>query len=143
MNVFAVAVLIFIFMNSASLELFYHLMKINSEFQDSISIIHNLINHYNNNNYIVIFGGDFNSDINRGNRFDKYLLSFLNNISCFKIDHGLTESDFTYKRGDYLPTIDHISFINNKYITKAYRRIIYSDLCDSDHNPIILTICLA
>ena len=89
-----------------------------------------------------IFMGDFNADLNRKRRFDKYLNNFLseNSLKACESLFEKCELNYTYKKGKSTAYIDHAicRLQNNEYITH------YSILNDpgntSDYQPIKLEI---
>ena len=90
------------------------------------------------NNLIV---GDFNSDLNRKNRFDKILVEYkkkFNLINSF--DMFDQKNYFTYFKGDYKSRIDHI-FLNDNLKTRIINSEIKTDSSEtSDHKAITIEI---
>ena len=88
----------------------------------------------------VVMMGDFNSDLERNNRFDQSLRNF-NNCMLECIEYSFPQNVLhTYSNGTYLSHIDHV-FINasGKCIVNKCS-IVSSQMNSSDHNAILTTI---
>ena len=81
--------------------------------------------------------GDFNADLLRGNRFDKLLKRFVENLDLLDVSRIFGKDKIpTYHKGSYKATIDH--FFCNKVASLTLRSfdIIYKEICMSDHKPV-------
>ena len=77
--------------------------------------------------------GDFNSDLNRGNRFDKLLNKFTKKLKLCDITDS-PDLYHTYKKGDYSAKIDHI-FVKCDSSMETKGKVIFDSLDTSDHRP--------
>ena len=87
-----------------------------ANFQSNLSLIAGQMknNNYNNNNLII---GDFNSDLNRKNRFDKILTEYKNKFNLVdSFDLFKQNCYYSYSKGDYKSIIDHIFLSENLMI---------------------------
>ena len=85
-------------------------------FELSLTLIRTIAHEFKSRNIPVILAGDFNADLNRNNKFDIILKSFIkeNNFSIFNNKNSPLNS-FTYKSAlinnkSYLSNIDHFFF---------------------------------
>ena len=84
--------------------------------------------------YIV---GDFNCDLNRGKRFDSIFSKFLQKNFLFDAaKKSNSEGCFTYSKGDYVASLDHI-VVNFSALEKVNSfEVMYDSLCLSDHKAV-------
>jgi hypothetical protein len=87
--------------------------------------------------------GDFNCDLNRSNSFDLILNNFISennlvdSLSLFE-----QENIFTYHKGNYRSTIDHI-LCNSELASRITSSKVIVDSCHaSDHHPVCVQIGL-
>ncbi|CAF1045228.1 unnamed protein product, partial [Brachionus calyciflorus] len=109
-----------------------------SKYKSNFSLLKSQIKEYHNSPQIIF--GDFNASTNRtpSTRFDKLLIDFIdqngliNTLDIKKFNKG----GFTYKKGKYESTIDHI-IINQKATELLQTAEIINDKKDlSDHRPV-------
>lgn len=78
--------------------------------------------------------GDFNSELNRDNRFDKLLGKFIKKLKMCDITSS-DESDCMYKKVNYTAKIDHI-FTRSQKDSEICGKIIKDILDTSDRRPV-------
>ena len=85
----------------------------------------------------VFIGGDFNADVNRDNRFDRYLQDFITDRNFHLVDHDFrSPHDFTYFKGGYRAFIDHCLMPRQNDMLNIQCEVFYSDVNTSDHNAL-------
>lgn len=107
-------------------------------YQSYLSLIEGQIKNNKGSMNLVI--GDFNSDINRGNKFDCYLRKFISKCKLFSCTENKNKDNFTYQNGNYKSTIDYILLSNNSKKNLVTSEIIFDILDCSDHKPISASI---
>lgn len=85
----------------------------------------------------IVIMGDFNSDLNRGKRFDLLFKKFIDRSGLFVMSEKFGKGNLTtYSKGEYRATIDHILGNKNSYdCTGNFEVMNYSEDV-SDHKPI-------
>ena len=84
-----------------------------NEYESLLSLVREIVLNYKRQGNIVLIGGDFNADVNRGNRFDRLLRVFVDRNNYHLVDQEFSSSlDFTYFKGEgtqnvYRAYIDH------------------------------------
>jgi hypothetical protein len=101
-------------------------------FRSNISLIEAQLKLNKSGEAIVM--GDFNSDLNRGNRFDKLLNIFTKKLKLCDITDS-PDLDHTYKKGDYSAKIDHI-FVKCYSSMETKGKVIFDSLDTSDHRMV-------
>jgi len=103
-----------------------------------------LVFEYSRQNYSVLIGGDFNADVNRGNRFDVLLNSFISENNFLLVDQEFSSGlDYTYSKrvgtnNVYRAFIDHCILTSKEKILNYCCQVLYDDVNNSDHNALKL-----
>ena len=106
-----------------------------ANFQSTLSLLEAELK--NNSQSIVIFIGDFNSDLDRSNRYDQKLKNFV-------ISNKLTETfdlfdqvcNYTYTKAEYRAKIDHIFVNEEALLSVEFSSILEDGECLSDHKAV-------
>ena len=109
-----------------------------ASFQSNLALLESYVKFEAKDEPVLIMG-DFNCDLNRKNRFDQLLQSFISVNNFFdSISFFDQEIFYTYENGDYRSTIDHFLCNLNFFKNVVGSKIINDCENLSDHNPISL-----
>ena len=117
-----------------------------NEYESLLSLVREIVLNYKRQGNIVLIGGDFNADVNRGNRFDRLLRVFVDRNNYHLVDQEFSSSlDFTYFKGEgtqnvYRAYIDHCILASKEKIVNYNCQVLYDDVNTSDHNALLLSL---
>jgi hypothetical protein len=106
-----------------------------SQYKTNLEFLSSIID--DNQFEMVLIGGDFNSDLSRGKRFDSLLCDFINEHDLVSFDCLFeNEVKHTYRNGNCRNHIDHILGLIKHRSRVINCQIIQSNVNMSDHNAV-------
>ena len=112
-----------------------------NEYTSLLCLIQEISQYSVDKGHIVLIAGDFNADVNRGNRFDNLLQKFVSENKYLLLDQqNRSSDDFTYSKGNYKAFIDHCILSNEDKILNWQCCVLYDDTNTSDHNAVRASI---
>jgi hypothetical protein len=105
-----------------------------SEYYANLAYIGNIFDECEEQQILLM--GDFNSDLERGRRFDIMLKAFIHEMKLTCLEYDFHDIHFIYTNNHYKSHIDHV-IGNEKVRINTIKCYIFDDLINlSDHNPI-------